>query len=638
MQQSFKAIDPQFSFKYIGTGTGNAITSAESGSQGASVLIVHAPSLENQFVANGFSQEQFGRAIFTNDFVLAGPSGDPAGVAANGAHNIAQAFVDIANAGDAGHATFVSRGGTPGTTVEEHSLWQLVDQSGLAAQAPNLLLCGVSAANGGGETPIASGQGVTANGQQCPNNGALPTGAALPTWYVATGLTQGPNVVDADTCNGFPSGANSCYVLTDRGTYDYLISGLDPAGTIHLVVSTRDDDASAPGGAFALINYFHAYIINPSKPGETVNLTAAQDFVNMLTSPAFQAQLRTYLNSTTDPGGAPFKPSASPTITATGLPSVANAGSPVTVSGTVSNPQPGFPALAGQPVVVNELVGGLPVPVGSGTTDASGNYSVHFVPGSSGSYQVSTPQLAQVENANLNPVFADLISPGATAATPMSVQAGIALSSAKASSSGVTVAGTVAPAAPDSNGTVTILARKGTSGSFSQIGGAALTTGQFAYAATGGLTPGTWQVQTSYRDPGQLLPATSNVMTVTVPSPPKSAPSSPTASFKKLKVKNGVLTVSGVLGRAASGSGARVELFALQTSKVKKTSSKAKRATARVAKVSFRQVGKTTVKNGHKTFTVKAKLKRGFRWVLQLEFVQKGKPTTFSKLRTVDVH
>ena len=69
------------------------------------------------------------------------------------------------------------------------------------------MLCGVSSANGGGETPIAAGHGVTASGQACPGAGALPKGAALPKWYVATGLTQGPNVQAANACNGFPSGA-----------------------------------------------------------------------------------------------------------------------------------------------------------------------------------------------------------------------------------------------------------------------------------------------------------------------------------------------------------------------------------------------------------------------------------------------
>ena len=141
--------------------------------------MVHAASLENQFVADGYSFEQYGRALFTNDFVLGGPNADPAGVMASGKNDIARAFADVASAGVNGggtpKATFVSRGGTPGTTVSEHGIWQLVSSSGLSPAG--LLLCTVSAANGGGETPIATGQGVTGSGQACPGSGAL---AGLP--------------------------------------------------------------------------------------------------------------------------------------------------------------------------------------------------------------------------------------------------------------------------------------------------------------------------------------------------------------------------------------------------------------------------------------------------------------------------
>ena len=113
IQPGFNKAFPQFTFKYIGAASGASIQSAENGVGGPSVLIVHAPSLESQFVANGFSYtNQYGNAIFTNDFVLAGPTGDPARVGVNAANNIAQAFADIATAGNNGTATFISRGGT----------------------------------------------------------------------------------------------------------------------------------------------------------------------------------------------------------------------------------------------------------------------------------------------------------------------------------------------------------------------------------------------------------------------------------------------------------------------------------------------------------------------------------------------
>src|ERR1700722_17387814 len=58
IQPAFTAAYPQYTFKYIGTATGTAITDAETGSVGASVLLVHAASLENQFVSGGYSYEK----------------------------------------------------------------------------------------------------------------------------------------------------------------------------------------------------------------------------------------------------------------------------------------------------------------------------------------------------------------------------------------------------------------------------------------------------------------------------------------------------------------------------------------------------------------------------------------------------
>ena len=222
---------------------------------------------------------------------------------------------------------------------------------------------------------------------------------------MVTGLTQGPNVVAANACNGYPSGSNSCYVLTDRGTYDYLASGTDPAGSIpSLKIVTRNDSASAPGGANELINYFHAYIINPTKPGEAVNLPAAQAWLNFLTSQPVQAQLSTYLANTSDPGGPPFVADASPVLsTPTGIPHKFKAGKPVTVTGTVTNAEPGFPVLANVPVTINEVVGSLSLPVATARTNATGKYSLRFSPPSTGKYDVTTTQISMIEDSTLSP-------------------------------------------------------------------------------------------------------------------------------------------------------------------------------------------------------------------------------------------
>jgi tungstate transport system substrate-binding protein len=84
---------PQYHLNYVSLGTGAAINYAKAGS--ASALLVHAASLENQFVAGGYSDEPYGRATFYGDYVLLGPASDPAGVLANAPHGIVTAFERI---------------------------------------------------------------------------------------------------------------------------------------------------------------------------------------------------------------------------------------------------------------------------------------------------------------------------------------------------------------------------------------------------------------------------------------------------------------------------------------------------------------------------------------------------------------
>jgi ABC-type tungstate transport system permease subunit len=613
IQPAFQKAYPQFTFKYIGTATGTAISNAESGAVGASVLIVHAASLENQFVANGYSYERYGRAIFTNDFVFAGPTGDPAGVAANGANNIAQAFADVASAGIAGKATFVSRGGTPGTTVEEHQIWALVQSHNLAPSG--LLLCTVNSTSGGGMTPIAEGHGVTASGQPCPNGGALPTASSLPTWYVATGLTQGPNVLAANACTGHPSGANSCYVLTDRGTYDYLASGTNPAGsTPGLKIVTRGpQSATAPGGVNALVNYFHAYIVSPTKPGQAVNLTAAQDFVNLLTSPALQAQLKTYLPNA-DPGGPPFVATASPIITAR-LPGTYRAGKPATINGTVANAQPGFPAPANARVTVQRVVAGVPVPVGSAKTNAKGAFSLKFVPPVDGSYELTTSQIAQIEDPTLSPVFGDLLSPAAT--TPVKITVHSAVTKLFATSRGgkALVYGTVAPGTGHVKGVVTVLA-KGAKGRFKKVATGRLGSGDGNFAVLVSAKPGKWQYKVTYADPRQVVGASSKTVKLTVGAKPASS-----VKLASAKIVNGKVTVDAVVSPRAPRSGAKVELLAF------KTTGGAPR---------FGTIVSAAIK-GRTKIALHGRLARNNSWVLELVYVQKGQASSYSTLTTVTV-
>jgi tungstate transport system substrate-binding protein len=621
----FQKAFPQYTFKYIGTASGAAITSAETGSQGASALIVHAPTLENQFVAGGFSYQTtgsgptnpFGSAIWTNDFVFAGPTGDPAGVAANASANIAQAFIDVANAGVKGKATFVSRGLTPGTTTEEHKIWASIETSGLTPAG--VQLCTVTAKLGGGMTPIAPG-GVTANGANCPG-GVLPGsagGGTLPSWYVTTGLTQGPNVLAANACTTFSkTGANSCYVLTDRGTYDYLASGTDPAGQIKnlKVVTHGPQSTSAPGGAYALINYFHAYVINPAKVPGGINVTAAQDFVNFLTSPAVQDKLAGYLPDN-DPLGPPFVATANPTITATGIPTTYKAGKKVTVTGSVVNKELGFPALSGVQVSASQV--GNPVPIKNATTDANGNFKISFTPPVNGSYAITTGEISKVEEA-LSPPFGDVLSPSASPATTVTVNAAITSLKSRSNGASAMVIGSVAPGFGHVKGTVTISGRPaGSKTSYKKLSTVKLQSSDGNFAAAPKLGKGKWQLKAVFADPKQVVASPVKTTIVTLGAKPKSS-----VALHSAKANGQTVKVTGAVKPKPTAGGGTVKLLVL----------KAKNG----ARAQFNQKASATLKKGRTSVSLKSKLNGAGRYVLELKYQSKGSGTSYTQTRSVTI-
>ncbi|MGR3484278.1 MAG: substrate-binding domain-containing protein [Paracoccaceae bacterium] len=94
-------------------GTGQALRLAQAGDVDA--VIVHAPQAEAAFVAAGHATHR--RAIMANDFLIAGPASDPAGLA--GEVDADAALSAIAAAG----TPFVSRGDDSGTHRKELSLW-----------------------------------------------------------------------------------------------------------------------------------------------------------------------------------------------------------------------------------------------------------------------------------------------------------------------------------------------------------------------------------------------------------------------------------------------------------------------------------------------------------------------------------
>jgi ABC-type tungstate transport system permease subunit len=495
---------PQYTLNYISKGTGAAITYAESGA--ADGLIVHAESLENQFVQPGagkpsYSLEPAGRAVFAGDFVLLGPSGDPAGVAANDPHDVVDAFKAVALAGAAGQADFVSRGGTPGTTVEEHQIWALLVNSAGDSEVPGVTFCQLSAANGGGYSPSAT-------------SGPCPTSISYPAWYHATGLTQAPNVEAGDSCNftnSQASGQDDCYVLTDRGTFDYLVS----TGAIsHLGIVTRDDSAAAPGGSTLLTNYFHAYAINPAAvpPGSNIDTTGAVDFLDYLTSAATQAAISGYLQGGGDT--PPFTGDAQPRfigVTST-LRHHAAAGTSQVVSGSLVNVAPATPALASQPVALTVFNNGTTTTVANATTGPDGSFRFRFRPEQSGAYAASTGTLIQTETAALSPVFEDLLSPANQALGLTDVKGAVTVKDTTVAGRNLTVKGTVGPAAVSTAGRLTLVVAEPGRRHRSFV--ETLGIGQKSFSVTARLPVGKNHFRVAWSDAGQFSKVTSAAKTV----------------------------------------------------------------------------------------------------------------------------
>jgi tungstate transport system substrate-binding protein len=99
--------------RVVAVGTGQALDIGRRGD--ADVVFVHDAAAEKQFVAEGHGIDR--REVMYNDFVLVGPTSDPAKVA--GISDVAAAFAKIAEA----KAPFVSRADRSGTHMAELRIW-----------------------------------------------------------------------------------------------------------------------------------------------------------------------------------------------------------------------------------------------------------------------------------------------------------------------------------------------------------------------------------------------------------------------------------------------------------------------------------------------------------------------------------
>ncbi|MGZ3570159.1 MAG: substrate-binding domain-containing protein [Thermodesulfobacteriota bacterium] len=100
--------------RHVGSGTGAALDIARQGN--VDLVLVHAKSLEEKFVSEGYGTERID--LMYNDFVIVGPANDPAGI--KGMKNVPEALKRISQK----EVVFVTRGDRSGTNVAEMELWQ----------------------------------------------------------------------------------------------------------------------------------------------------------------------------------------------------------------------------------------------------------------------------------------------------------------------------------------------------------------------------------------------------------------------------------------------------------------------------------------------------------------------------------
>lgn len=99
--------------KVIAVGSGEALALARRGD--ADILLVHSPADEAAFMRAGSGVRRL--PVMRNDYIIAGPPDDPAGL--RGESDAGAAFRRIASA----NAPFISRGDSSGTHRKELELW-----------------------------------------------------------------------------------------------------------------------------------------------------------------------------------------------------------------------------------------------------------------------------------------------------------------------------------------------------------------------------------------------------------------------------------------------------------------------------------------------------------------------------------
>jgi tungstate transport system substrate-binding protein len=193
------------SVKTVAVGSGEALELGEKGN--ADVLLVHSPEAEQEFMDGGHGVSR--KAVMHNDFVVVGPSDDPAGIK-NGT-SATEAFTRIAKA----EAPFASRGDESGTNTKELSLW---DAAGIEPKGD---------------------------------------------WYIETGQGMGETLTIASQKQAYTLSDRGTYLATDNLDLELLVDGgEDLVNPYHVIVVKAD------GVNRECAQDFSAWIVSPKTQDE----------------------------------------------------------------------------------------------------------------------------------------------------------------------------------------------------------------------------------------------------------------------------------------------------------------------------------------------------------------------------------
>ena len=196
-----------YTVQTVAVGSGQAMQMGEEGN--ADVLLVHSPTAEKQFMADGFGKDR--ALVMHNDFVIVGPADDPAKIEGLSA---ADAYKAIA----AAESTFVARADESGTSTKELGIWKNVDLD--------------------------------------------PVGTK-PAWYTETGQGMGATLTIASEKRG--------YTLTDRATFlankanlqlEILSEGDESLLNVYHVITVNNE--KWPKANYDGANAFLNFMIEPS--------------------------------------------------------------------------------------------------------------------------------------------------------------------------------------------------------------------------------------------------------------------------------------------------------------------------------------------------------------------------------------